>query len=637
MAENSSNKENLTELASLYSIRADMHDFCQNEDNEFARIGVLSAYDKLLEDDELRDKINSGIEEYILRRLNVGNFDYQQIKTSATEDRKRNQRVVLNNTQNSIVSKIIKQLREEISFMARPESKRQEEFKGLENAELLSVNVNEHGFWVQVAGRKEPLRLGVFCRNGKYFSHCGQRKIADKKFPMSGLNNSSYELIAAKGIEGFILQKVTQSDDLGKKYSPSEYCKLWGLKSVSELSTHQKKGLEYLNSLSSKNQKSFIIALRQYLLRKKKFVEIINFVKDTDDKISLLSEPEKLREKLNNIGVEDFLGNMQKQFVHHVQKNKGIWNNFSNKNEESQQRFSRYEILQNNLIGFNTTLFSNLYENNDADIKQKIKTAFTKIHHMTEPALPEGLCAEIMALGIFKEGTKEPLSTQKLEKMNTLLNEFGLNIAFKSLPVVKAPAADIINARQQSKLDRENFEEFKLTEDYINEEKRFYATRKLCGAEKVDDVSTHHYIALRYNGFVEADLNNNANLVKTARKNPWNYDGHSTTHLFDMAEEFLVKNDSGAFSLTDFTRLRKRFNAGEKFEIQAPVLQVKNDEGKFVDLLALGEKEESGHYISDDKTASVINVPDYCREGLSFGLLRVIKASKTEKKASEII
>ena len=629
MAENPSIKADLQEMAALYSIRANMRDFCQNEDNEFARSDVLKAYEKLI-DEELHNKITSGLEKYILERLNIGEFNYRKLKTtSAEDDKKLNKETESNKKQNSAVSLIKKQLQEEIAYQA---SKGREEFQGLENAEIYSVCLQDDMFLVTLNGRESPLKLKHYTYKGKNFSACGYSAVASSKPQKAGIDNKGFKIIAEKGSDGLTLEEVSNSKDLGKKYTPAEYRKLLELERTAKLSDQQEEERAFLNKLTLNDQKTFIIELKKYMVRKKMFKKFIDFVKDTDNKISLLTEPEKLQKILKTLEVEDFTGNLQKQFVHHVQKNKDIWNNFTS-NNEYQQRFSRYEILQNNLISNNSKSFAELYQD-DGDIKQKIKTAFTKIHHLSEPALPEGLCAEIMTLGIFKEGTKEPLSAQKLETMNKLLNEFGLNISFKSLPVVKAPSAEISNASEQTKIDRQAFELLKTSALYNMEDKNFTQELKTKGITKTDSASTHHYIALRYNGFVETELNDNANLVKTARKNAWNYDGHDTTHLFDMAEEFLVKDSDGKISLTDFTRLRNRFNAGEKLEIQAPVLQIKDEKGKFNDLLALGENGKSGHYISDDKTGQVMSVPEYCRTAITANLTRLVKLkSAKEEKA----
>lgn len=629
MAEKSLLKDDTEELNALYNIRAEMHDFCQNEDNEFARTGILSAYDELLDDDALRDKINSGIEDYILKRLNVGNFDYEQVKVLDAEDRKRKQNNEASKTQNAEVNKIKKQLKDEIAYQA---SKGKAEFQGLENAEICSVSVDDKCFSIKISGRKEALRLNVYTAKGKHFSVCGIMKSRDKNFPYSGINEATYKLIAAKGAEGFALEEMDAPKDLGKRYAPADYRRLLGLESTAKLSAWQEKERAHLNKLSLNDQKTFIIELNKYLLRKKKFKEVIDFVKNKQNKISLLSEPEKLHEMLENLEVDDFIKSMQKQFVHHAQKNKNIWENFTS-NNEYQQRFSRYEILQNNVISRNSALFSELYEDNNIEMKKKLRSAFTKIRHISESALPDGLCAEIMTLGIFKEGMKAPLSEQKTAKMNELLNEFGLNIAFKSLPVVKVPSAEISSASEQNKIDRMAFEALKSSTVYKEEEKAFAEMLEKQGIFETSSNSTHHYIALKYNGFVESELNDNANLVKTACENAWNYDGHKITHLFDTAGEFLVKNAKGEYFLADFNNLRNRFNAGEHLEIQAPILQVREENGKFKDLLALGEKGQSGQYISDNKTGQIISVPEYCRTEITPNIIHMakLKSAKEEK------
>ena len=134
------------------------------------------------------------------------------------------------------------------------------------------------------------------------------------------------------------------------------------------------------------------------------------------------------------------------------------------------------------------------------------------------------------------------------------------------------------------------------------------------GINEPDIASVHHYLAVKYNAFVAENLNQSKNYVRTARQHPWNFDGHDFTHTFDTAGEFLVVDEQQKYSLMDFNHLRNAFNAGVNLSLQIPILQVKNAQGKYCDLLALSDKpNESGEYISTDKTPqSFILVPEYC-------------------------
>ena len=639
MPENIMPDNDLQQLATLYTIRADMQRFCRNEDDEFARFGVLSACDNLLEDsDNLRTKINAAVEEYVLQRLAVGNFDYSQYKTTSDkEDKERRRDTKGSKEQNAKTALIRKQLSEEIAFQVS----KKPELKGIENAEILSVCFEDNLFKIKLAGRKEPLELKHYTRKGRkelHFSSLGCTFLGTSKPQKVGIDNKGYELIVAAGKDGFVLEELDKPQDLGKKYAPAEYRAFLGMPRSSELSARQKKELEFLNKLTISDQASFLTALKKRTVLLKQYKEITDFITDTEDKLGLLVEPEKLQDLLKKNGVEDFVPALQKQFIHTIQKNKEIWNNFSKTDEEkNSNRFSRYEVLQNNIIARNTELFAEVYNadfNDKTDIQKKITACFSKVRRLSEVSLPDGLCAEIISLGIFKEAMRNGVDEEKLSKMNKLLNEFNLNVEFKPLPITQAPTEEISNAAEQTKIDRQNFEQLKRGETYLSEERKFADELKKYNVKKADHTSTHHYIALKYNPFVEAELNDNTLLVKTARINAWNYDGHDTSHLFDTAGEFLVANDRGEYFFADFNNLRNRFKNGENMQIQAPILQVSDGKGAFRDLLALGENGASGQYISDNSTSQIMSVPEYCRsENFQFALTLKKKKAKSEKKA----
>ena len=614
MPVNAINDNDLEQIKALYDIRSEMQSFCQNEDNRFARFGVLSAYEKLI-DDDLRSKINAVIQEYVYQRLNAGEFNYFQFKTtSEKEDKARRSGTNKSKAQNSNIALVRKQIKEEIAFQATVK----EELKGRENAEILSVSVDKDYFTVKLSDSDEPLKLRhcTHQKGKKHFSLFGRAAILNTNIKPGGINNKAYELIAACGEDGFVLQDMEKPVDSGKKYSPAEYRILSGMPRSAELSAHQKKELEFLNKLSLSDQKSFVIALKKRTILLKKHKEITDFVANVEDKTALLINPEKLQAMLKANDLDDFTGTMQKQFIHTIQKNKEIWSNFSKNDEENTNRFSRYEVLQNNIISRNSDLFAEVYNANfddEKDVHKKLADCFTKVRHLSEAALPDGLCAEIIASGIFKEAMRTGVDEEKLSKMNMLLNEFNLNIEFKPLPVTQIPADEIANAAEQSKIDRLNFEQLKRSETYLNEEQKFASELKKHSTGKPNHTSTHHYIALKYNAFVEPELNDNSLLVKTARVNAWNYDGHATSHLFDTAGEFLIVNEENKYSFSDFNTLRNRFKNGEKMQIMAPILQIAKEDGKFKDLLALGENGASGQYVSDNTTARIIKVPEYCQ------------------------
>ena len=228
--------------------------------------------------------------------------------------------------------------------------------------------------------------------------------------------------------------------------------------------------------------------------------------------------------------------------------------------------------------------------------------------------LPDALCAEIVTRGIFSYAVNQNTNADKLKNMNLLLNEFGLNIKFDTVQVTQVPDMSIASAQQQSKIDREAFEADKRTPLSQAHEKSFRKQLQSLGIEQPDAASKHHFWALKYNPFIDRELNQSSNYVQTAREHPWNLDGHDFTHNFDTAGEFLVMDENQKYSLMDFNSLRRAFNSGKKLFLQIPILQVKNENNEFCDLLASSQKQgECGIYISTDKTPnSFIRVPQYC-------------------------
>lgn len=631
MTDNSSKNKELEALVLLYNVRANMQSFCQNNDNNDALTGVLSNYNELLDNDLARVKLNEAIKEYIFKQITADDFNFYQFKTSSEkEDKKRRSETKKSKKQNTETATLIKQIREDIAYNAL----RKDEFKNLENAEILSISINEDSFCVKIKGHDEPLKYPVKTKNGKYFSLLWHMSTLNPKGPKAGIDNKSYNLIKSCGPEGYILQEAEKPEDLGKRYSPSDYRKLLGLARTEELSDTQKKELEFLNKLTISDQNNFVTALKKRVILLKKNKEISDFVLKTEDKIGLMIEPERLQQLLKKNDLPDFVIDMQQRFVPIIQQDKNLWNNFSKKDEENSQRFSHYEVMQNNLIARNSEIFEDAFNGefkDKSDVKRNVEKCFSHIRHLSEPALPDGLCAEIAALGIFKEAMKPNTDSKKLEKMNLLLNEFGLNVDFKYLQVTQVPDEAIKGASEQSKIDRQKFEDLKKTGEYSAEEKSFNNELRERGINKVDAASTHHYIALKYNAFVEPELNDNSLLVKTAREHAWNYDGHDMVHLFDTAGEFLIKDENNGYSFADFNRLRNRFNNGEKMEILAPVLQIKAENGKFNDLLSLGENGKSGHYISDNSTLSIIKTPEYCHSALLKTLTKKCESSITKR------
>lgn len=610
-------------LSALHDLRKNMQLFCQNQDNQDARNKVMETYDALLSDESLRTKINEAIEECIERELAVDDFNFYKFKTTSAEDDKaRRSSANKSKTQNAEMSALCKQISEEIAYQA---GKGKEEFMGLENAEITTAKFANKQLVIEIKGKKQPLAIKFLMNGGKLLSPLNWSNKIQKTGKKSGITPKSLKLLEGCGEAGYVFQATSKPENLGKKYTPSEYRKFLGLQPNAELTKRQKDMFELLNKLTLEDQQSLKNAYKLHMVRLKKYKEISDYMRETPDKIAILHNPEKLQKMLKDRGIDDFTHDVQRRFVILVQR-KETWADFAKDKEDNSRRFSRYEMMENNFIASKRELFTEALQkdlSNKADVRNLVTKLFSQIRNSAKPALDNELCAEIIARGIFNEAVNYSQSAQKFQNMNALLNEMDINIDFKSLPVVKAPSTEIAGFAEQSKIDRQNFEELKRGSQYIKEDKEFNSFLREQGVNKPADASTHHYLALKYNAFVEPELNNNSLLVKTARANLWNYDGHILTHMFDTAGEFLIKDDKGSYSLSNFNVLRNRFNSGEVLEIQAPVLQTKDEKsGEYKDLLSLGENGKSGYYFSDNSTRPIIKVPPYINDGIGGNSLK---------------
>ncbi len=621
-------------LRTLHNLRANMQLFSQNPDFYSDKGEIISDY-LLLKDEDERHKFSDSIREFILNKLVEGDFNYFKYKTTTQkEDIKRRSSARNTKEINTEAAKLRKQIAEEIAFLAN-NPKTKAEFTGFENAEILAINLQDNYFNVQISGQKEPLKINCYFHKGKKISPIGRARVIDKNTPKAGLTDKNIALLETLGEKGYIIQELEQPKDMGKKYTLAEFRKLLGLKSGEALSSRQKDMLEFLNKLTLSDQQSLVSDLHKRRVKLKLHAEVADFAKNKKDLFEVLINPKELRDLLQKNEIVDFCDEMQKRYIYIIQENKEIWNNFSKKKEDNNnQRYSQYEILQNNIISANKEVFSDIFQGDLSDkkiLQENISKAFSTIRHLTEPVLSDELCAEIIALGVFRTAVNKNTTSETLKKMNIVLNEFGINIALKSLPITKVPEDKVKGAAEQSMIDRQNFEELKRGKTYIDNEKKFAAVLYEKGIVNACNTSTHHYFALKYNAFVTPELNSNNLLVKTAQANPWNYDGHDTTHLFDTTGEFLIKDDKGNYSLADFNRIRNRFKQGEKMEIQVPILQVKNQNNEYDDLLALGKGGDMGYYISDNHTAPIIKVPGFVNSGRIYDL-----KLKLEKKISKI-
>lgn len=615
MAENKLIVDKITTLRLLYNVRNNMQKYAAGQETPQICQNLIEGYSVFSEDKNLSQKVQKLISSHVANVV----FNPYAFKTTSKEDDKKQQKAVKKSAeQNKATVLLQKQIIEELKY----QQSRGKMTDVPENAVFEAISANEEAFIVKVGGREEPLKFPVKQNKGKHFSLLGVKALTDKSYAKKGFDEKTFQFLSALEDKGFVLEVADDVKNVGKKYSPSQYKSYLGLGAKDELSAEQKKELEILNTLSATDQANFIVGVKKRKLEQCKHQEFFDALYQEKNPIKLLADREKLSALFEKVGMPDCAKQIQDKFIKtQIQPDKkDLWNNFT-KTQEGNSRFSYYDILMHNIISENVDIFKNIYDfQSKEEMKMHLKSASQKVKKLGVPLLSNDLTAEILARGIFNEAMKPNTSADKLEKMNLLLNEFGLNIRFDMLPVTKAPDVSIASAQQQSKIDRDAFEEDKRTPLSKKQEAAFKKKLQELGIDEPDSVSVHHFWALKYNGFVDKKLNQSDNYVRTARQHPWNMDGHDMTHVFDTAGEFLVVDENQKLRLMDFNSLRKGFNAGSKLMLQIPILQVKNGRGEFVSLLEVSKKAgESGMYISTDKTPNnYIRLPEYCLSGGNF-------------------
>lgn len=614
MAENKLIVDKITTLRLLHDLRANMQKYAAGQASPQTCKTLIEGFTLFSDDENLAAKARA----LIASRASKVSFNPYAFKTTTEkEDEKRKKAVKKSAAQNKLTKMLQKQISEELAF---------QQYRGKmtdvpENPVFESVSADEQYFTVKVAGRDEPLQFPVKQNKGKHFSLLGVKALSDKTYAKKGFDEGTFQLLSELGEKGFTLEKI-EVDDAGKKYSPSQYKSFLGLNAQTELSEEYKKELNILNSLSAADQRRFVLGVKKRRLEQIKNSEFFDELNKAKNPLLLLANHENLKNLYVKNGMDDCAQALQDKFIHkQIQPaKKTLWNYF-NKTEDGNSRFAYYDILMNNIIAENADILKNIYDfNSQEEMKAQLINATQKVKKLSVPSLPDSLAAEILARGIFNNVINQNTNADKLKNMNLLLNEFGLNIKFDAVAVTKVPDMSIESAAQQSKFDRAAFEEDKKTPLSKNQDQAFKKFLLAQGIKHPDASSKHHFYALKYNAFIEEELNQSKNYVQTAREHPWNLDGHNMVHVFDTAGEFLVVDENQKYSLMDFNSLRKAFNAGKKLTLQIPILQVKDENAKFVNLLDVSKKEgECGMYVSSDKTPfSFIRLPEYCTSHTNF-------------------
>lgn len=605
-------QETWQNLRALYDIRFFMQLYAKGQITDDVRQSLIEAYDLLANTPQTRQAAIDLIKEQVVE----AEFNPYAYKTTTVKDDKRQKRLAKKSKdKNKQVGWLLQQIGEELAY----QHSRGKMMDINEDAQPLKIYMENDGgtenFVLIFPDNPEPVKFKIKTYKNKHCSLLGASNVLAKDFGKRGFNQKTYDTLKDLGEQGIELTYSEEIKVKSRKYSALTYKKWLGLNLTDELSEQYVKELEILNALPQTEQQKFIegVKARKLTLQKNK-----NFFAALDaysNPIILLAQKHRLQQlfKIGDIKVEP--ERLQSSFINGVIKHDmaNIWSKFT-LNATQNSRFSAYDILQSNIISRYTGDFESIFAKTTIrEARMQIKNVFDRMQNSMKPLLPSKMCAELLAVGIFKTGLTKPVTQDRLRKMNKFLNDFGVNVDFKTLPVTKVPDDCIETAAQQMKISRADFDKARNTIYKIYNKKLQYMVQSQ-NISNPDNEDLHHYIALKYDGFVDRVLNDTPNLVKTVREHPWNTDGHKLVHVFDTAGEFLVSDSKNNYYLLDFNALRKAFKQDKKLFIQAPILQIKQD-GVFCDLLPVNNTNLGGMgcYISSDKTEqNYIKIPSFC-------------------------
>lgn len=648
--------DEILQMRLMYAIRDNMQRYYRGEkirqmpegqSSQFTADNVMSAYFALLKKTKSEEEAE-GIEKQIVdhvydevKKIEFG-IDYPSFHTTdRAADLMPEKNIEENPKNNKFVKKINDKIRQELEYRRKTDKS-----SGPQDAEPISISVakSEKGydiFRIEFAESDIPLDIMIYHNNKgtKYGTYAALNNKDDKKG--LSLNQEDYSELIKKGNISLKGQKIQNA---GKKYTKSEYKNISGLTDDSLIA----KEVEFINGLTKTDQERFIKeAVKQrkdFNEKKNNYLKQVETYEDKLKSIDISEDPKKVDEYgalikklffipamaakteaemggtgkgLNQELRDSFVtGDMvsKDEFWEYFYKGTNNYTTQSKFENQMQHIIDREISISGEKIKF-SSMIDDILSTSDAKLADKIKEGFSKIQSAGDPPLPQNLTAEIFTYGVFLRAMRSP-SDEKFEKMNKILNDFGINIAFNELKVVKIPGVEITKAREQYEKDRAEFEATKRYAIHEEREKEFKKYAKENGVEKIKDPSVHHFIPLKYNAFVEDKLNQNSNYIFTARQNLWNVDIHQLVHRFDTDGNFLLKYGDNNMEYRDFngTRNLYRTKKNENVCIMAPVLQVKKD-GRFVNVLHTPDKKNNGFFISTDKTESIFIVPSYCKGG----------------------
>ncbi len=608
MSQNKLIVDEITTLRLLLGLRENMQKYSCGSREPLVVKNLLQGYALFADAAE----VNAKIFDIISQQLVPTTFNPYAFKScDADEHKKQKKQADKNQEKNKSSSLVRKQLLQELEYQ---HSLGKMSDVSLE-ADFRSIRLTPDAFLVFVENRQEPLIFPLRQRNGKYFSTLGTKAVSNPAFAKKGFDNNTYKLLLSLGDDGLKLIDPSKKLLVSQKYSATQYKSYLGLDKSSKLNDEQQKELDILNSLLPLEQKRFILAVKERTNEQKNYKNFFATLQSWNNPLKNVADKTQLKNLFVENGLPDCSEAVTQQIIQDLIQNDKthLWNYFVKKNTENTY-FAYSDILTNNILVKNKKIFQNVLDFDDnSKMKENLKQVYSQLKRLAVPVLPDNMAAELLALGIFQQALFSHPTQKKLQNMNLLLNELGLNVNFVEEKVVKVPELDIQSAYEQAKIDRFLFEKNKVTPLSKKQYGQFKSLLSKMKMENLDNIDTHHYLALRYQAFIKPNLNHPDNYVRTARQHPWNIDGHAFVHNFDVAGEFLVADSEGNLDLMDFNTVRRAFNHGKSLTLQIPIIQEKSENGTFRDILPCKNfGAENPFYVSSDQNAHhFIKLPTY--------------------------
>lgn len=638
--------DEIIKLRLLHSLRENMQRYSRGEreismpdgSTQIVANNIIETYFAILKKQKTQEDIfntDKRLIDYVYNVIKQNSYPFnpQEYKTTkAAEDKARNNDAEKVRKRNILIENIKKAIIAEIEHKNEKDKREGRPIIFSINDEPISISLSSEKinprsvgyFEIKFANKEEPLKINIYT-NGKQFG--SMYGLSDK-----GLGNDIYNGLLKEGEGEFILTKQSQSSSVGKHYSPAEYKRLSGIKDSKQYGPE----LEVLKSLCASDQEKFLEGLKKrktFLgLKEKLLAEVSKYY----DKFKKLKKIDTLQDlyKYSNL-IKELLEKplelevegrppydvKDKLISSFLPLDNETWGNYSKNHTDEREEHSYYEKLIIHMLNSKNSggkkscddICKDILSSSSENIEQDIYNAFNEIQHIANPMLPRKLTAEILTYGVFQAALSNP-SDENFKRMNKILNEFGLNIKLKQIEITSLPDDSIQKASDQYAIDRAKFADTKKYDCHQKREKEFDNYARQNGVKEIINRETHHYDPLKYNAYVEANLNHESNYVIVGRQHPWNVDAHAMVHLFSTTGEFLIKSETGEFNKQDFNGVKKLKNRtkDKKLYIISPVLQVKKN-GKFEDLLPVQDaKGNGGFYLSTDHTPDIINIPEYC-------------------------